>query len=53
MTPMNVTYDFTDIVADTYDRAEEYLHSGEYTRGDTDTMSYDDFGYLDYIELMS
>ncbi len=54
MTHMTITvYRSNDDVHNTHEIVEGYLHDGDYRYNDLDMMSYDDFGYLDYIELMS
>ena len=47
-----LTYDYDDVYS-VHQRAEHFCHEGTYRTGDCDMMNYDDFGYLDYIELMS
>ena len=42
----------SDVGEDNYERAERYLHDG-YRRGDVDMSNYDDYGYLDFIELVT
>ena len=41
-----------DAGEDNYERAERYLHDG-YRRQDMDLSNYDDYGYLDFIEMVT
>ncbi len=43
----------SDAGEDNYERAEAFLHEGTFRRGDIDMSNYDDWGYLELIELFS